>query len=473
MRKSAKTVCHSAVWTIVLVWALLTGGCSLRPDAEALDCVPDSAVAVKTVNLDVLLREAGTPVAVKQGKLAEEAERVLSLVALPEFRDPLATLLASRDAVDFSRMTSFTTAGGRDVVILPVENATLLETALESAGGRLEHSDGLEFCRLGGEVAALDGEGLCWLASDLMTIIDARAGASRNCFGELTGVKEFLSGDGAVNVAINCGNSMISFLGGRSRWLCVSVRVTPQSVSAIGEVMDRDGRRDSVGGSFEELNPDFLRYTPADASVVLAYGRFHGNERGLSMLLGRFAPMYLDDADGTTALWAMPVSGNAEAVAGQAPGSWSVATMVHVPQEDLREGLKQYMDHPGGDVSESYDEGLHQWQYTSELGSYYFGAFDGSLIFSTNRPISDKCENDFSDDFFGRRAAMVIDIPSGGVLAKAWGLPYGLTFKIGVDPLRWKMRVSFNGTGMSAFKALLNMPQLPDLHARAYMMAGM
>ena len=73
----------------------------------------------------------------------------------------------------------------------------------------------------------------------------------------------------------------------------------------------------------------------------------------------------------------------------------------------------------------------------------------------------------------GKRAAIVVDVPNESVLAKAWGLPYGFTFKVAVEDMEWNARITFNGTGMSAFKALLNMPQLPDLHARYNRMAGL
>ncbi len=206
---------------------------------------------------------------------------------------------------------------------------------------------------------------------------------------------------------------------------------------------------------------------------MLAYGKYTGNERGLEMLLGRFAPMYLRQADGTTSLWAMPVSGNPEAVAMQEPESWNVVTMVHVPEHELSEGVDEYIRQADGQVTEFTEAGIPQWEYISNYGTYYFGAFDGSMIFSTNRPIDSNSENSFTDDFLGRRGSMVMGIPAGSVLAKAWGLPYGLTFKAWLDAEQWKMRVTFNGTGAPAFRALLDLPQLPDMHARATLRAGL
>jgi len=104
---------------------------------------------------------------------------------------------------------------------------------------------------------------------------------------------------------------------------------------------------------------------------VLAFGKFKGNVRGLSMLLGRFAPIYLAQADGTTSLCAMPVSGNPSAVREQTPGSWAVETMVHVPQDQIAIGIEQYKDRAGGKVEKVAD---NQWEYFTDTDNYYFGA---------------------------------------------------------------------------------------------------
>lgn len=464
---------RSALMVLCVALLATLSACSNHKHPDPIEMVPSTAVVVKTIDLRALLREAGSPVAVKGDSLTVEADKVVSLMVNPDFREPLAALLAAGEAVDFSRMTAFTTSRGCDVVLLPVLDEDLLEKALEAHGQGLEEGEGLDFTTFHGAVAALDGEDFCWIASDLITVTEARAQALHSHFGQWSGIREFLASGDGVDLAINCGNSMISFLGGPSRWLCVSFKVTQQSVSLVGTVRDTEGRCDSIGNHFGEIDTDFLRYTPAEASVVLAYGKYTGNERGLEMLLGRFAPMYLRQADGTTSLWAMPVSGNPEAVAMQEPESWNVATMVHVPEHELSEGVDEYIRQADGQVTEFTEAGIPQWEYISNYGTYYFGAFDGSLIFSTNRPIDSNSENSFTDDFLGRRGSMVMGIPAGSVLAKAWGLPYGLTFKAWLDAEQWKMRVTFNGTGAPAFRALLDLPQLPDMHARATLRAGL
>ncbi len=456
-----------------LIFMLMFQSCGKKLEhmEPLVEMVPDNAVVVRTVNLSRLMTEAGCPTPVKGGELLPDAAKVLSLVAEPDYRDALVLLLGAGNAVDLSRMVYYTTNEGRDVIMFHVKDGKSLEKVIAeaSATGKMEEVDGVSYCNIGDVVIVVEGKN-CIVGSDLVAVLSSLARAKNSHFGSFVGLHEFLEQPHAANLAINCGNSMLSYMGGKNKWLCVSFNVTRQSVSVVGEVLDRDGNRDSIGGNFEEINTDFLRYTPEKSAVVLAFGKFKGNVRGLSMLLGRFAPIYLAQADGTTSLCAMPVSGNPSAVREQTPGSWAVETMVHVPQDQIAIGIEQYKDRAGGKVEKVAD---NQWEYFTDTDNYYFGAYDGCLMFSSNREIDGGHDNGFAGDFLGKRAAIVVDVPNESVLAKAWGLPYGFTFKVAVEAMEWNARITFNGTGMSAFKALLNMPQLPDLHARYNRMAGL
>ena len=68
---------------------------------------------------------------------------------------------------------------------------------------------------------------------------------------------------------------------------------------------------------------------------------------------------------------------------------------------------------------------------------------------------------------------MVVDIPVKSVLARAWGLPYGLTFRMSLDETRLRARIVFHGSDDNALVSLLKMPQLPDFHERFRANTGM
>lgn len=452
------------VAAILLFCGILFVGCSKQGTPSSLvSLVPDDAVVVKAVDFEELLSQGGcSRMFDNKGNLLGNAEKVVSLVVQPDYRDALTTIMRVADGVDMSRMVVFTTAQGYEMAVMFVDGVNLVESAIDAAsGGKCEYSDGYSHAVVGNATVAV-GNGCCWIAPDLRAIKETIAKASHNHFGTLVGVRQFLESEASAKVAVNCGNSMLGFLGGNDRWLCISLTTTQASVSALAKVIDRDGNPDPLGDNFKEIDTDFLRYTPDDAAVVLAFGKFSGNVKALSFLLGRFAPVYLSDADGTTSLYAVAASGTPEAVRKHDQGAWNVETMVHVPQDFLETGLKQYIESSQGAARKIGD----QWTYSSGEGNYYFGAFDGCLVFSSNREISAGFNNGFTDDFLGKRAAMVINVPVGSVVARAWGLPYGLTLKTAVESTTWKARITFIGSEAGAFESLLALPQLEDFHAR-------
>jgi len=451
--------CLSLMCQVFLV--VFLAGCSRHAEVSQIGFVPDSAVSVRAIDFRKLLKDAGVRAgSFKAANDSSVAQRVVDLIVEPDFRDAFRAWVTAGEGVDLSRFMEFTTHDGNDVIVCPVADEIRVVSELDASGFMEKFKDGERFVDCGRCVAVFHS-GYCFLAREMHVIERALADARESHFGTLAGVRGFLDGPGTAKLAVNCHRSPLSFLGGEDKWLCIKFNVTDISASAEGMVMDRDGKLDSIGRNFREIDPDFLRYTPADASVVLAFGKFKGNERGLAMLLGRFAPVYLSQADGTTSLYALPASGNASAVADAVPGSWNVETMVHVPEDVLSEGIGQYLEK----APDARDIGS-QWCYEDGDAIYYFGAFDGNLVFSTNREISSDYSNAFMEDFEGKRAAMLVDIPAGSVLARAWRIPYGLTFKMSLNTMSVKARISFSGAEGSALECLLSLPQLPDIKAR-------
>ncbi len=95
-----------------------------------------------------------------------------------------------------------------------------------------------------------------------------------------------------------------------------------------------------------------------------------------------------------------------------------------------------------------------------------------AVVFSANREISDGYNNSFTEYFQGKRAAIVIGIPPGSVLADAWGIPFGVDFNVSVEAMRVKARIAFPGSPDNALESLLGLPQLPDFKARFHAATG-
>ena len=377
--------------TALLFMPAVLLSCTGASRVSSVECVPDDAVVVKSVNLDGMLKAAGCPLPFGADTLTSVEAGVVDLVVEPDFRDALVAVI-STDGVDASDVTCFTTSGGDEVVIVPVTDYDALRSGVHLVSGSADFvkDKDLEWVPLCGCVAAV-ARGHCFLARDAEVIKGALHRAHDTHFGTAVGIREFLSGSPMARLAVNCGRSSLTFLGGSDKWLCVGFDMSNASVSAEAVVMDRDGRIDSIGRNFHEIDVDFLRYTPGNAAVILAYGKFSGNERGLSMLLGRFAPVYLKQADGTTSLYALPAGGRAQEVADASPGSWNVETMVHVPEELIPHCIDQYKERARG---KARDIG-NQWMYQDGGNSYFFGVFDGAVVFSSNREISAEYNNSF------------------------------------------------------------------------------
>lgn len=454
------TKLRTGIVTALLAALVTLSGCVNSPESPLTESIPADAVTIKAMDITRLLKEAGSPNPfTEDGTLTPMAASVMDLCVEPDFREVFHAVLKARAYADLSQVFAITDANGARLLIFPLHAPDAFLNTIDEGEGASERNGYLTARYRGMAMAVKDNR--CWIAENMDNIEDAVRSAAKNHIGTMPGIRNFITGGDAVDIAVNCGNSSISYLGGKDRWLCVAISTNDLAVSARGVVMDRDGNTDPLGEAFQPIDTDFLRYTPHDAAVVLAFGKFSGNVRALSFLLGRFAPIYLQDASGTTSLYAVP-AGSAKAIEANAPGAWNVETMIQVPQKVLQDGLREYQTGSGYPVTRTGD----QWTYGNGEENYYFGAFDGALVFSSNRQISSDYNNSFTEDFIGKRAAMVVSIPDGSELCQAWHLPCGLTFKMAVEDAQIKARITFHGSHMPAFATLLTLPQLADYSAR-------
>ena len=463
-----------AMLALVMVWgcALLFASCAGKNDEETLlSEVPITAVSVRTVNVEQLLREAGTPTPVKNGKVLPMADKLFDLISdNDQVKLAVEALAQIHEGVDLTCMMSFTTSAGSDLALFrmlsPDAVHESLPVLLKKQWGE---SDAFEYIELSKEcVVALEDNNV-WIAPDLISVETSMREAHETPITLMKGVNDFMSETHAGALTVNCGNSMIAFLGGRSKWLCVAFDVAKRSVNAEVSLIDSDGSHEPLGNNFTDIDPEFLTYTPANAAVVLAFGKFNGNVAGLSLLLGQFAPIYLEQTNGTTSLYALPASSNPEALGNHVPGSWNVQTMVHVPDSLIPQAIAQYRETAGKGVT---DLG-NQWTYARNNATYYYGVFNDNIVFSANREILHGYDNDFLPEFEGRKLAMIIDVAPHTPLATAWNLPEGIDFRVSLRESTMQARLSFPGSPSAAFPGFLSLPLLPDLHAHFKSVVGL
>lgn len=454
------------------VMALLLPSCKEKKEkVSLLDVVPVSAVSVRSLNVEQMLREAGTPTPVKNGRLLPMADKLFELISEnDQVKRAVVALAQVKEGVDLTRMLSFTTAAGSDLALFHMLSPDAVHESLPVLLKKeWEESDDFEYIELSKDcVVALENDNV-WIAPDLIAIETSLREAHETPITHIKGVDDFISEEHVGALTVNCDNSMIAFLGGKTKWLCVAFDIAKRSVSAEVKLIDADGSLEKLGENFTDINTDFLQYTPPNSAVVLAFGKFNGNQAGLSLLLGQFAPIYLEQTDGTTSLYALPASSNPQALGNHTPGSWNVQTMVHVPKQLVSEAIRQYGEAAGNEVT---DLG-NQWTYSRNNATYYYGDFNGNIVFSANREILHGYDNDYLPEFEGRKLAMIIDVPPHTPLATAWNLPEGIDFRVSLRETTLTARLSFPGSPSAAFPGFLSLPLLPDLHAHFKSVVGL
>lgn len=306
-------------------------------------------------------------------------------------------------------------------------------------------------------------DGVCYIARDLNDIKDAVVHAQTASIQALTGIAGFFEEDAPACIAVNCARSPLSFLGGEGRWLCVDFKTSQRELTARARVLSDSGTVDSIGTRFNTIDLDILRFIPCDVAVLVAFGRFTGNQRSLSMFLGRFMPAYMPQADGSTVLFATPVGAPDDVAAGR-PGSWRVGTVVHLPGAIADSCIAEYRASAPPDVRST---GSDMYSYSVDGLEYCFGKYGDYVAFSSGGAVVDGSGGEaYGELLRDRRAVMSVSAPAGSLLARAWRLSGGLSFSLVVHADAVEAKMVVDGESRTALAVLLSLERFPDFYER-------
>lgn len=437
---------------------------------DLLSSVPRNAVMVKAVNLEALCSEAGCSLPSRGDSLSRLSATLAACAVEPDLRGVFSLVVEEGAGnVDFTTVVSFTSSAGRDVALMGVSSRGALLNGLlrrlPSAGEdapALTADDGFEFLQVGGGVVAVR-DGVCYISRDLNDIKDAVVHAQTASIQALTGIAGFFEEDAPACIAVNCARSPLSFLGGEDRWLCVDFKTSQRELTARARVLSDSGAVDSIGTRFNTINPDILRFIPRDVAVLVAFGRFTGNQRSLSMFLGRFMPAYMPQADGSTVLFATPVGAPDDVAAGR-PGSWRVGTVVHLPGAIADSCIAEYRASAPPDVRST---GSDMYSYSVDGLEYCFGKYGDYVAFSSGGAVVDGSGGEaYGELLRDRRAVMSVSAPAGSLLARAWRLSGGLSFSLVVHADAVEAKMVVDGESRTALAVLLSLERFPDFYER-------
>lgn len=426
--------------------SLLMGSCGTEGDQALLDMVPAHASYVATVNVHKLLAQTGCPTAVDaSGQWNPDALAILQPLAMPDLMEPMRLVLSLGALVEQDHVVIFSTPPGAAFMLTKTADPDAVASRLENIpGAQISKVEGFTTYSFDGYTIGLKAHTLA-VAPAQEDLGEMLRHAKFKRFGQMIGVTNFLDqGEEEMHIAVNCGGSpSFSLLGDADKWACTSIDANAQALNIRVQVMDQEGKLDSIGNFFDPIDPDVLRYVPADAAVVAAFGHWNGSKAVQNMALAQLKDIFFFSPSGTTAFTLTPASANAN-LNDFDLAQWNVQDIAQMPQPQLRQRISAFKAEAGSRLK-TLDSQLYAFSPKPEV-QYFLDASDDYLILSVNREPSSGCENELAQTFRDKRAAVVVDVTEGSDLQSNLQLPCGLHFQATLDATTMAMRLTFYGT---------------------------
>lgn len=440
-----------------------------------LDTVPASSPMVSVVDLDAVLKQAGCDVSGDTFDFTPELSSLLAAGERGALPVPVRLLSRLHGAVDMSHVVLFSLdqSGHDNVLVADMTDRDGVINALSVVAESVPGSDELDmYCADGWSVAVASDR--MWMAagapSDLsesvMPLLSLKGSES---ISGLTGISDFLNSGSTVCMALRPSALNPVAVGSHtSDWSCVSVTMEDAVIGVDFCQMDGDGRLAELTHGMQEVDTDFLRYVPQSYVFAMAAGfssDFNWQEitSAASLVLGPLNSSYvsalaplLSKVDGTVAFAAGPASG-APAVANLGLDTWDMMLMVHMSQSDVDSALSMLQSYgamAGIKMKTGRDNVM---EATLPDGTkVYAGNVDGYLAVS-NREFDASMSNAMTDIFLSKQAAMVMNIPAGSEIVKAFGMPCGFDFHVQMADDYVHGRLSLNGSDRRVFQTLIEL----------------
>ncbi len=458
----------------MLLVMLLSASCG-GVSKGLLDTVPASSPMVGGVDMDAVLKQAGCDVSGDTVNLTPELSSLL--VAKESGMLPVPVRLLSRlhGTVDMSHVVLFSLdkAGHDNVLVADVTDRDGFVNGLSDMAESVPGADELDMYSVDGWSVSVAADRM-WMAAgkpaDLCESVMALLSMKGNeSISSLAGIADFLNSGSTVCLALQpSALSPVAVDRQTSDWSCVSVKMEDAVIGVDFCQMAGDGRMVKLTQGMQEVNTDFLRYIPQSYVFAMAAGfssDFNWKEitSAASLVLGpsnssyvsMLAPL-LSKIDGTVAFAAGPASG-APAVANLGLDTWDMLLMVHMPQSDVNNALSMLQSY-GAMAGIKMDAGRDNViEATLPDGTkVYAGNVDGYLAVS-NREFDSSMSNAMTDIFLSKQAAMVVNIPAGSEIVKAFGMPCGFDFNVQMADDYVHGRLSLNGNDRRVFQTLVEM----------------
>lgn len=458
-RSIGSRLCKAAL----VLAALMAVSCSDK-SGSLLDTVPASAPMVASVDLGTVMKRAGCRTGNDGIVLTPQVAALLGCDSdAGEPAPPVKALVGLSGCVDMSNMVAYgyNAASGRTAVTFRIDDREGFDKNVAGLGATATSAGGADYYEMDGwTLAAMGDQG--WMAPESVSgmvavVSEAMAVEAAESVSSLDGITDFLGGNSAVKVAVKQAES----------WLCVSVKLEDPVIGAHLQVMSGDGEVKSVAAGLKHVDTGCLRYMPDNSVLVAAIGcapgfdwspvravvgAFLGPEAALNM---QFVEPFLTKIDGTVAFAAGP-AGGAPAIADINYHTWDFTFMAYMPQTEVDKVLTMVNMYGGqlGMKSVAVDDNITELRLP-DGANIYVGNVDGYMMVSTRRPALSASEGAMVDMFQSKPGAVVLNVPAGSEIVKAFELPCGFDCSIQLADDYLHGRLSLNGSDSSVLEVLL------------------
>ncbi len=451
--KPGKSAAYALAAILILAVSVFSG-CN-KAERTLIETIPGNSGFVGIANLEKILKNAGCRF--NDGRITLSEDLLVIRNYLPtDISDAIDILSAASTTVDLSHVVAFGKDAENIIVTFPITDIEMFSNVMISMRGTKEKNGDLISYRFNGFTVVTDGN-QGWVANDTYQVTDALKEASGNHIGKFSEIVNFIENPGnAVSLAINTHSNLLPYnLNGVTQtvedaWICNSLTLNDNIIGTETTIIGRNGTVVDFTPYISTIDTDFLRYVPDNSQAAIAIGQIK-NLDGIINTLSGFIPAqqsiaavlpYLKSIDGTIA-GALNPSAGSTFLADISPKTWDMTLMVRMQQSDIN-ALSSLIGMYGSPSKKGSDE--NEWNTVNLSGiDINYGSFDGYFIAST-REISGNRNNSFTQAFSGKLAAAVIDIPYNSETMKAFNLPYGFYFTIGIENSAIKARFRFNGT---------------------------